>query len=426
MKLKDATGSHGSVGILLPLILIFLIAAGSTYACPGTRVVYRTRTVSSRSIPLMGTTVITYGGQPCGQSIYAPRPTRYVAVRRADSYYPTRRVRYVTVRNNDDIDYAPSRYAVVRRQPAYVESRVRYAAVDSDRFADASRYVPVDTYDVNGRHVMRYAAVRSGYRTGNGIVGYVDVDNAPRYVAVRRQPVYVTGSRYVAVRHVANDYDDDDYVAPSRYVAVRNVRNACACGVSSLNDVEAVALRHVVVKTDYVAGTQDVIVPRSSYDDTAYLTMPSENIARTAYVDTADAAYWDDSNATVVPAGYAVGPQVRAISYLPVDDDSDLDDEAIPDTSDVSYVTADDVGVACLSPVAVQAPMDMNTQTVSYAPVDDVDYDTSLSGSESMYVASETAPAVSYVPVADDSDMDTTYVDADNVEIGRASCRERV
>jgi len=44
MKLIDATRSFGSVGILLPLILIFLISADAAYACPGTqtRVVYRT------------------------------------------------------------------------------------------------------------------------------------------------------------------------------------------------------------------------------------------------------------------------------------------------------------------------------------------------------------------------------------------------
>lgn len=102
MKLKDATSVYGSVGILLPLILITLIAAVATYACPGTqtRVVYRTRTLNSRMAP-MGTTVITYGGMPsarCGDIAYVTRPVKYVAVRRtspryvavsnADSYYP--------------------------------------------------------------------------------------------------------------------------------------------------------------------------------------------------------------------------------------------------------------------------------------------------------------------------------------------------
>jgi len=407
MKLKDATRSLGSVGYLLPLILIFLIAAAATYACPGTRVVYRTRTVS-RTAP-MGTTLITYGGQPCSESAYAPRPTRYVAVRgnsyyssgpryvsvrSYDSYAPVRRARYVAVRS-DDIDYAPSRYVVVRRQPAYVETPTRYVTVRS--YAPQTRYVAVRYNDIDADDV--------------------DYDYSPHYVAVRRQPVYQT--RYVAVGHMDSDYDDDDYVAPARYVPVRNVNNACACGVSSLNDVETIAPRHVVVKTDYIAGTRDAIVPRSSYDDTAYMTVPGDRLTTARYVNYSAAAYSDDNNATYLPASYVTSPRVRTISYVPAD--NDYDDEAIPDADDAAYVATDDVGDACLSRVAVQAPMEMNTQTVSYVPADDVDYDASLSGSQPTYIVNEAAaPATSYVSdVDDDSDMDTTYVATGNVG---ASC----
>jgi hypothetical protein len=348
MKLEDATRDLGSVRILLPVFLIFLIAAGAAYACPGTRVVYRTRTVN-RNAPLMGTTVISYGGQPCGDvsyrntrrvrytniggSGYYTSSPRYVAVRASRSYQPARRVRYIAVRN-DDMDYAPSRYVVVRRQPAYVDPGSRYIAVRS--YAPRTRYVAVRYSDMDADDV--------------------DYDYSPHYVAVRRQPVYVS-PRYVAVRNVDTDYDDDDYVAPApaRYVAVRNVGNACACGVSSLNDVEVTAPRHVVVKTDYIAGTQDTIVPRSSYDDTAYLNAPAPNLSTARYVNYDNAAYWDDGNQRYIPASYAETPQLRTVSYIPADYDSDFDDEAIPDTDDASYIAADDVGDACLSKIAVQA-----------------------------------------------------------------------
>ena len=411
MKLKDATRGIGSVGILLPLILIFLIAAGATYACPGTRVVYRTRT-ANRLAPSMGTTVISYGGQPCGDisyrntrrvryttvgdSGYYGSSPRYIAVRSARSYQPARRIRYVAVRN-DDMDYTPSRYVVVSRQPTYIDSGSRYIAVRS--YAPRTRYVAVRYSDMDPDDV--------------------DYNYSPQYVAVRRQPVYVS-PRYVPVRNVDTDYDDDDYVAPARYVAVRNTGSACACGVSSLNDVETTAPRHVVVKTDYIAGTRDVIVPRSSYDDTAYLNVPTTNLSTARYVNYDDAAYWDDGNQRYIPASYVETPQLRTVSYVPADYGSDLDDEAIPDTEDATYIAANDVGDACLSRIAVQAPMETSTQTVSYVPADDVDYDTSLSGSEPTYVVNETpTSAISDEPVDADSDMDTDYVPANYVG---ASC----
>jgi hypothetical protein len=425
MKLKDAASVIGSVGILLPLILIFLIATDAAYACPGTqsRVVYRTRTVNSR-MPMMRTTVISYGGTAsarCGDSAYVTRPVKYVAVRRAaptyvavrssDSYYPTRRVRYVAVRNAD-YDDSP-RYVVARRaQPTYIENRRRVIAVRDDDFDDASRYVAVDRYDRDGVRTTRYAAVRSGYRRDNGIVGYVDVPDSPRYVAVRRAPVYQTPTRVVAVR---NYDDDDDYIAPARYVAVRNTSNACACAGelrSSLDDVETVSPRHVVVKSDYIAGTQEVIVPPSSYDDTAYVPAPS------AYDNV---AYVDDSDSYYTPASYAVMPRAHTVSYVPAYDDSDLDYDADLDTDNVTYVADNDIGDACVSSVAVQAPMEYHTRTVSYVPVSDVDYDASISGSDAAYIMDDSdASTISYVPVVDeDIDADTIYVAADDVG---ASC----
>jgi len=437
MKLKDATRCFGSVGILLPLILIFLIAADAAYACPGTssRVVYRTRTINSRTMPMMRTTVISYGGPSsyarCGDSMNVTRNVKYVAVRGNDyyssgpryvtvrqssnNYYPVNRVRYVAVRN-DDIDYAPSRYVVVQRQPRYVESNRRYIAVNNGDIDDASRYVPVDHYQTNTGTVTRYAAVRSGYRTGNGIVGYVDVNDAARYAAVRRVPVYETGVRVVSVRNADSDY----MVRPTRDVAVRNMGNSCACAgtlQSSLDDVEAVSPRHVVVKSDYLAGTQEVIVPNTSYDDTAYVAVPSNSVNRTN-VGYSNAAYFDDSD-TYVPASYAVMPQTRTISYVPTNDDSDLDDQAVLDTGNATYIADDDIGDACLSTVAVQAPMEMDTRTVSYVPASYFDRDASLVGSGSKYVVNDNASStISYVPVVDedsDIDADTVYVASEDV-----------
>jgi len=376
----------------------------------------------------MGTTIITYGGMPsarCGDSAYITRPVKYVAVRRtspryvavgnADSYYPTRAIRYIAVRN-DEMSYAPSRYVVVRRQPTTVESRTKYIAVRNGDIDDASRYVPVGRYSDNAGIVTRYAAVRSGYRTGNGIVGYVDVNDAPRYVAVRRQPVYDGGTRYVTVRNIDNDYDDD--IAPVRYVAVRNVSNACACAGqlrSSLDDVETVSPRHVVVKSDYIAGTQETIVPNTSYDDTAYVAVPSDSV-NTTNVGYSNVAYYDDSD-TYTPASYAVIPRTRTITYVPASSDNDFDDQASLDTDNVTYVADNDIGDACLSSVAVQAPMELSTRAVNYVPADDVDDDASLTGSGTTYVANEIpASTVRYVPViADDDDADVTNVAASDV-----------
>jgi len=394
----------------------------------------------------MGTTFITYGGNArCGDNLSRTQSVRYVAVRgngyynsgpryisvrNADSYYPTRRVRYVAARSVD-YDDAP-RYVAVRRQPAYVESRTRYIAVGNGDLDDASRYVAVGRYSNNAALVTRYAAVRSGYRTGNGIVGYVDVNDAPRYVAVRRQPVYESGTRYVAVRNVDSDYD----VRPARYVAVRNISNACACAGelrSSLDDVEAVSPRHVVAKSDYLAGTQEVIVPDTSYDDTADVALPSESVNRTS-VGYTNAAYLDDNGETIIPASNVESPCMRqvalrtcagdagtrTISYVPTYVDNDYDHQAVLDTGGATYVAADDIGDACLNPVAVQAsPMEISTRAVNYVPVNDVDNYASLRGSDTTYIVNDnTAPAIRYVPVVDDddnvADTDMTLIAADN------------
>jgi len=466
MKLKDATRFFGSVGILLPLILIFLIAADAAYACPEHRTVaYRTKVIK-RSGSIMPTTVITYGGpaalRGCSDSSRVTRGVRYVAVR-GDSYYnapryvavrnsvsyvPTRRVRYVSVRNAD-MD-AP-RYVVVNRRPAYVQRQAKVFVVKDADLDDASRFIPVERYS-NG---TRYVAVRSGYRTGNGIVAYMDVDDSPRRVVVSRTPVY-TQTRYVAVR---ND-DDDDYVRPVKYVAVRNVRNACTCADtlnSSLGQIETRASGHVVVKSDYIDGTEDVVyrgevvndtyaVNNVSFDDnddlypvspavkTNYIAddddddlYPVSPAVRTNYVGYRETVV--PARVTVMPASYAVYDDTSEMpaEFIPAAyDDDDFDDDAIIDNGSVTYVADTDIDDACLRTVAVQAPMEYRVRTVSYVPVVDVDDvedvddidDVDSSDVSMLYGWNDGSDsAIATVPVInrDLVDTGTTYVVADDM-----------
>jgi hypothetical protein len=453
MKLKNAARCFGSVGILLPLILIFLVAADATYACPEKRTVsYRTRVISNRSISPMATTVITYGGparyRGCsdttkrvkyvavrGDSYY--NTPRYVVARSSDNYYPTRRVRYVSVRN---ADMDEPRYVVVKRQPVYVSRQAKVFVVKNADIDDASRYIPVERY----RTGTRYVAVRSGYRTGNGIVAYVDRDDAsPRYVAIRkvhyddvdyddaphyaevRKALYETSPRYVAVRRVVSDYD----VQPARYVAVRNVSNACTCADelnSSLDQIETRTPGHVVVKSDYIDGTEDVIyrgevvnetyaISDVSYDDDLYPVSPA---VRTNYVDYQE---------TVVPAHAAYMPASSTdyddtsempVSYVPAAtyNDSNYDEQAILDTDNATFVADTDIDDACLSTVAVQAPMEYRMRTVSYVPVADIDDDDSSDVSMLYGWDDGSDSAIASVPVVNNSYVDTgtTYVVADD------------
>jgi hypothetical protein len=383
----------------------------------------------------MPTTVITYGGPAAyrgcsdttkrvkyvsvrGDSYY--NSPRYVVARSSDNYYPTRRLRYTSVRN---ADYDAPRYVVVKRQPAYVQRQARVFVVKNADIDDASRYIPVERYDGG----TRYVAVRSGYRTGNGIVAYVDRDDdSPRYVAVRRAPVY-TQTRYVAVR---ND-DDDDYVRPARYVAVRNVRNACTCSDelnSSLDQIETRTPGHVVVKSDYIDGTEDVVyrgeVVNDSYairsvnydDDDMYPVSPAVRTnyvgyhdtvvpARVAYVPTSDIVYDDTSE---MPVSY-----VPAASY----DDRDYDDQAIFDNDNVTYVADNDIDDACLSSVAIQAPTEYRVRSVSYVPVADIGDDDTSDVSMLYGYDDGSDSAIASVPVVNNEYLDTgtTYIVADDM-----------
>jgi len=392
----------------------------------------------------MATTVITYGGpasyRGCSDTTkrvkyvavrgdrYYDSP-RYVVARSSDNYYPTRQVRYVSVRNADTD--AP-RYVVVNRQPAYASRHAKVFVVKDADIDDASRFIPVERYSTG----TRYVAVRSGYRTGNGIVAYVDRDDvSPRYVAVRRAPVYtqtryvavrdddddyVRPARYVAVRHIDSDYD----VQPTRYVAVRNVNNTCTCADelnSSLDQVETRTPGHEVIKSDYIDGTESVVYKGEVVNDAYVLNNNIENVAyveapamRTNYV-----AY----NDTVAPASVTITPASNIVyddtSEMPAQfvpakyDDTDLDDQAIVDTDNVAYVADNDIDDACLSTVAVQAPMEYRMRTVSYVPVADIDDDDSSDVSMLYGVDDGSDSAIASVPVVNDTG--TTYVVADEM-----------
>lgn len=421
MKFKDATSTFGRVGLLFPLLLIILIGADSAFACPGhkTGAVYRTKAINSRTISGMPATVITYRGpaasRRCVNNVVATRGARYVAVRNVPTssarYVPVRNsgVRYVAVRNgggiykarqaryvavrNADVTYAPRYMAVRRAAPVYIDD-------EGTRYVAERRAAPR----------VRYVAVRD-----------IDIDDDDRqYVAVRRSPVYNTGARYVAVRSV-----DRDYVAPrTKYVAVRTAGNGCARAValrSCLDDVETVSARRVVVRTDEIAGTQEVIVPNRSAEYVAY---PSENVSRTTYVS--DDVYSDGDNYVmasevesprrVVVRTYPEAVSTRTINYAPVADYDELDDEAILDDEGTTYVAANDVEDAYLRPV--------ETETVSYVPVSDVDSETLASRSGPRYVLTGNfAPhSVPYVALDDDrvfDDVDPAFIAANGLESAR-------
>jgi len=354
--------------------------------------------------------------------------TRYFAVRSSGSYYPMSRTRYIAVRNVD-LDDTP-RYVAVRRSPASYEMGTRYVAVRN--YAPSVRYVAVRQYEPR----TRYIAVRNIDRYVDRNVDYDD-DDAPQYVAVRRRPVYDSGTRYVAVRNTNRYYDDDD----SRYVAVR----------SSLDEIEATQPRHVVVKSDYLAGTEEVIVPNSSYDDTAYAApaIEDDNSEDVAYTP---AAYAGGTSKTYLTTSEAESPcmhnvavrtcdgtiNTRTVGYIPAADDIDDDDQAILDGDGTTYVAAGDVDDACLSPVAYRAsPRTITTRSVNYIPVEDVD-DVAFQGGSEPTILNEniSASTISYAPVIDDDDVDlkanTTYVAADNADdncaqtVAHRSCGDEI
>ena len=413
MASKDVTSSFGSIGLLLPLILIFLIGASSALGCPGhtTRSAYRTKAINTRTVSFYAPTVITYRSPAsygdCARSTYGTRGVRYVSVR--DNGYHNDRIRYVAVRT-----VVPrSRYIAVRH--VYLDDAPRYVAVrQHPRYVDdeGTRYVAVR--DRAPR--TRYVAVRN--------IDYDDDYDAPRYVAVRRYPMYDTGIRYVATRDA--DYD----VSRARYVAVRRVNSGCGCAPvlqSRLDEVEPVSPTHVVIKTDYLAGTEEVIAPSTSYDDTAYIAPTIDDDNTVGDVAYTRATYSDGNGEGFIAAGPHVGHTTEAvatgnINYVPVSDTDDFDDQAFLDRDGTTFVAADDIEDACLSPVVLRSsPALISTRAVGYVPIEDVDVDSVEADSDVTYVAVEDAsPPIRYASSVEekDVDQDMTYIAVDNDAVG--------
>ena len=393
MASKDVTSVFGSTRFVLPLILIFFIGAGSAIACPKHKstAAHRTKSLNTRTVSYLTPVVITYGGR-CADTRFGTRRvkhvsvrdngyyeggtryvavrrsvprTRYVAVRDDVDYVPTRRVRYVV--RDDDYDYAP-RYVAVRRKPVYIESGTRYVAVRN--YAPKARLVAVHHRDIG------------------------DVS----YVATQRVPVVddyfdrVRTTRAVAV----------SYVPRTGYVTVRDRETGCARVVtcrSSFDDVETTSMRrivyrdrapyisdtrHVVVKSDFIDGTEEVVYSRPNYDDSAYLDLPDAGVPVTS-----DVSYNDMDD---------VGFDHHAAMY-----------------NDATYVTDDDIDAECLPEALIDTSHDVATRSVSYIPVhgeDDL-----IGGDDAAYVADDvSALPIRYVSAVDDSDRvdtDTMYVSDD-------------
>jgi len=98
-------------------------------------------------------------------------------------------------------------------------------------------------------------------------------------------------------------------------------------------------------------------------------------------------------------------------------DDSDFDDEAIVDTDNVTYVAENDIDDACLSRVAVQAPMEYRMRTVSYVPVADIDDEDSSDVSMLYGWNDGSDSAIATLPVVNNDYVDTgaTYVVASDM-----------
>ena len=432
MHFKDAARSFGRVGVLLPLILIFLTAADSAFACPGhtSKVSFRTKSINTRTASYMPATVITYRApasyKRCGANVYDTRGARYVAVR-SNAYHNGSSAKYVAVRND-------SGYNKVRR--------ARYTALQ-DVDLDSVRYVALHNRAADR---TRYIAVRSGYRRGNGIVGYLDVDG-PRHVAVQR---VVPRTRYVAVRDI-DDYDGPRYVAVRRvaprakYVAVRNIDSGCTRAValrSCLDDVETTSVGRVVLRNDvgYSTRTKHVVLEDED-DDDAYAIRHEIDDDDDEYIAVADhtprhveythAAYSNGNGATYIAANdfdntcvrnVAVrtcrpdAVSTRTLAYEVSDDD--LDDQVFVHDDDAIYVAATDMEDACLPRRVVgTSTRFVVTNAVESVPAVYVAEDASPLGSQAAYVETRTdntaVPWPRYVALNEDrvfDDLDPTWV----------------
>lgn len=419
MQLKDATRIFGRLGLLLPLTLIFLMAADSAYACPEhtSKALYRTKTIKARTVSHMPTTVISYRApaayKRCGSSLYDTRGAKYVAVRGNGTRYVAIRgsgARYVAVRNDDGFSLGRKRYGAVYDVDYGIPAR-RYVAVNRDPVyvANGTRYVPVRLHTPQ----TRYVAVR---RID------IDDDDDVRYVAVRR---VVPRTRYIAIRNI--DIDDDDaprYIAVrsnaprTRYVAVRDIDTGCTRAValrSCLDQIETTSVKHVVLRDDDDDSDYSKLVALRDESDDEYIAV-ARNTPK--YVEYRDATYtaandFDDTclRNVAVRTCRPDAVSTRTITY----EVPDLDDQAFLHDDDARYIAADDMEDACLPRRVVGgSPAVVTSRTVSYIQAEYVDEDVSLVRSEPTYVENEHAVAQPrYVALDDDrvfDDLDPTWV----------------
>ena len=375
----SATRIFNRIGFFLPLFLALLLAADAAYACPqhSGSAGYRTKRIVQRSAySPMATTVITYRApisyRRCGNTLTDTRGARYVAVR-GDRHYA--RSRQMTIRNSYD-DYG---YYQPRRSTRYVAVR------DHDRY-ESPRYVAVRRRPVYVEQPARYVAVLSGSRERLVPVSEIaDVyDDDIQYVKARRH----TGTRYVAVR--GDDFDRGKYVryeAPrTRYVAVRNYNAPCTRAValrSCLGDAETVSTRRVVLRSrddvGYSTSTKYVAV-RDEIEEDDYDRDEVEYDSDVAFRDDDD----DDEYVTL-PAR-----TVSRINYIDHDD---------------AYLTTREVERPYVRQVAVRAyPETYPTRTISYAPAryydDDIDDQAFIDDGDATYIANDDIEDACLKPVA--------------------------
>ena len=458
---RFATSILRRIGFFLPLFLTLLVAADAAYACPqhSGSAGYRTKRIVQRSAySPMATTVITYRApisyRRCGNTLTDTRGARYVATRGDRHYAGSRRM---VVRDRYD-DYG---YYQPRRSTRYVAVR------DHDRY-EAPRYVAVQRRAVRVERPTRYVAVLSGSREKLVPVSEIaDVyDDDIQYVSARRH----SGKRYVSVR------SDDDfyrgkyvrYEAPrTRYIAVRNHNTGCARAValrSCLGDAGTMSTRRVVLRshddigyntrTKYVAVRDEIEedddyerdevdytdddvdhvdaaeVGGSEYvsdvDEVDHDVMPTRIVSSNDHIDNDDAYLTEREveSAYVRPVAVRTSPRTyrtETISYAPVRYyDDDYDDQAYLDGGGATYVADEDIGDACLKPVAYyEEPQYTSTmRTVSYVPADDVDDYAFHGGSAGTYVETrQPVSNVSYVAADHDAehvDSEATYVAAED------------
>jgi hypothetical protein len=361
--------------------------------------------------------------------------------------YDTRGASYVAVRSNRYQRGSSARYVAVRNDDGYYKMRQpRYVAVRNVAYDYEPRYVAVRTrYPVYHLSGNRYAEIRSGYRSGNGIVRYIDVDeDEPRYAVVTRvRP----RTKYVAVRNIdMDDFDEPGYVAVRRvvprtsYVAVRKIDSGCTRAVAlrgCLGDDETTSTRRVVLRDDddsYSLRTKHVLL--EDEDDNAYVLDDDgddEYVAvadeTRAYIEFAPAAYSNRRGATYIAADDFSTPcarrvavrtcrpdavSSRTIAYEVYDDDPD--DQAYLHNDDVTYVAADDMEDACLPGRVGTSTRFVTTRAVNYVPAEYVVEEASPLRSEATYAESTNAavPWPRWVAKDEDrvfDDIDPTWVE---------------